>query len=86
MICSTRCPGCFCRGEHASKARHDYWYTISQRFTEAYSQQLGEWCEQQGLAFTGHYLMENELGTGTIARRRDHAALSLSARARASTC
>ena len=50
----------------AAKARHDYWYTISQRFTEAYSQQLGTWCERHGLAFTGHYLYENELGEGIL--------------------
>ena len=50
----------------AAKARHDFWYTISQRFTEAYSQQLGAWCERQGLAFTGHYLYENELGEAIL--------------------
>lgn len=57
------------RGEYspeAAKARHDYWHTISERFTEAYSQQLGEWCREHGLAFTGHYLCENELGRGIL--------------------
>jgi hypothetical protein len=52
--------------EESAKARHDYWYTISERFTEAYSKQLGEWCEQYDLAFTGHYLCENELGRGIL--------------------
>ncbi|MFP3895649.1 MAG: glycosyl hydrolase [Anaerolineales bacterium] len=52
--------------EEAARARHDYWYTISERFTEAYSKQLGEWCEEHGLAFTGHYLCENELGLGIL--------------------
>ncbi|MFO7916997.1 MAG: glycosyl hydrolase [Anaerolineae bacterium] len=52
--------------EEAAKARHDYWYTISERFTEAYSKQLGEWCDDNGLAFTGHYLCENELGRGIL--------------------
>jgi hypothetical protein len=59
-------PWLFLEGERSAKARHDYWYTISQRFTEAFSKQLGEWCEQHGLAFTGHYLMENDLGMGTL--------------------
>ncbi len=59
-------PWLYWEGEGAAKARHDYWYTISQRFTEAYSKQLGEWCERHGLAFTGHYLMENDLGMGTL--------------------
>ncbi|HEY9076570.1 MAG TPA: glycosyl hydrolase [Anaerolineaceae bacterium] len=59
-------PWLFYEGERAAKTRHDYWYTISQRFTEAYSKQLGEWCEQNGLAFTGHYLYEQEMGLGII--------------------
>ena len=59
-------PWLFYDGEGAAKARHDYWYTVSQRFTEAYSKQLGEWCEKHGLAFTGHYLNEAEMGHGTL--------------------
>ncbi len=53
-------------GEQAARARHDYWWTISERFTAAFSQQIGEWCERHGLAFTGHYLYENELGDAII--------------------
>ncbi|MEW5718058.1 MAG: glycosyl hydrolase [Chloroflexota bacterium] len=53
-------------GEGATRARHDFWYTISQRFTEAYSKQLGEWCERNGLAFTGHYNCEHEMGKGIL--------------------
>lgn len=59
-------PWLFFEGEKALKARHDYWYTITQRFTEAYSKQIGEWCERYGLAFTGHYLLENEMGMGIL--------------------
>ncbi len=59
-------PWVFYDGAQSVKARHDFWYTIGQRFTEAYSQQLGEWCERNGLAFTGHYLVENELGMGIL--------------------
>ncbi len=59
-------PWLYLGGERAPKARHDYWYSISQRFTEAFSKQLGEWCDEHGLAFTGHYLMENDLGMGTL--------------------
>ncbi len=59
-------PWLFYEGEGAARARHDYWYTISQRFTEAYSKQLGEWCEEHGLAFTGHFLNEAEMGHGTL--------------------
>jgi hypothetical protein len=60
-------PWVFYEGKGASKARHDYWRTVGQRYVEAYSQQLGEWCEKYGLAFTGHYLYENELGRAILA-------------------
>jgi len=59
-------PWLFYEGPQATKARHDYWYTISELFTEAFSQQLGEWCEKKGLGFTGHYLCENEMGLAII--------------------
>jgi hypothetical protein len=59
-------PWLFYDGDGATRARHDYWYTISQRFTEAYSKQLGEWCERNGLAFTGHYLYEPEMGKAIL--------------------
>lgn len=59
-------PWLFYDGDPAARVRHDFWYTISQRFTEAYSKQLGSWCEQNGLSFTGHFLNENDLGTATL--------------------
>lgn len=52
-------------GEHSPKARHDYWRTVCERFSESYSKQIGEWCGKNGIAFTGHYLWENNLGTAT---------------------
>ena len=55
-------PYVFFEGDGAAKARHDFWWTISERFAEAYSKQLGEWCEAHHLALTGHYLEENLLG------------------------
>jgi hypothetical protein len=55
-------PFVFFDGEQAAKARHDYWWTISERFAEAYSKQIGEWCGQHNLALTGHYLEENVMG------------------------
>jgi hypothetical protein len=59
-------PWLFFDGPAAAKARHDYWYTISQRFSEAYSKQLGEWCQEHQLAFTGHFLNESEMGQGIL--------------------
>lgn len=52
-------------GEMSSAARHDYWRTVTERFSESFSGQIGRWCEENGIAFTGHYLWENNLGTAT---------------------
>jgi len=57
-------PWLFFEGEGACKARHDYWWTIAERFENAYARQLGDWCEKNGLAFTGHFLLEQEMGLG----------------------
>lgn len=59
-------PYLFFDGERSEKVRHDYWWTISERFAEAFSKQIGEWCESHGLAFTGHYLSENDLGSSVV--------------------
>lgn len=58
-------PLLFFQGERAPKIRHDYWRTITERFGDAYSRQLGAWCEAHGIALTGHYLVEHNLGIGT---------------------
>ncbi|MEI7025589.1 glycosyl hydrolase [Paenibacillus sp. y28] len=58
-------PYVFFNGEHSPQARHDYWWTVTERFSEAFSKQIGDWCEQNGIAFTGHYLWENNMGTAT---------------------
>jgi hypothetical protein len=58
-------PYLFFDGELSPMARHDYWRTVSDKFCDAYSRQLGEWCESNGLAFTGHYLWESALGVAT---------------------
>lgn len=60
-------PFLFFVGEKASKTRHDFWRTISERFSESYSKQIGDWCEQNNLIFTGHFLFENDLGYATRA-------------------
>ncbi len=53
-------PYFFFDGEKSTKARHDYWLVLTRRFQEAYSGQLGKWCEENNLLFTGHYLLEND--------------------------
>jgi hypothetical protein len=55
-------PYVFFDGASSARARHDFWWTISERFAEAYSKQIGEWCGEHALALTGHYLEENVMG------------------------
>lgn len=52
-------PELFWEGPGSSAVRHDYWRTITERFCEAYSKQLSEWCTKSGLTFTGHYMGES---------------------------
>ncbi|KRE82406.1 hypothetical protein ASG89_14195 [Paenibacillus sp. Soil766] len=58
-------PYLYFNGEKSSMARHDFWRTISDKFCESYTKQLGDWCDENGLAFTGHYLWESALGVAT---------------------
>lgn len=58
-------PYIFFLGEHSAAIRHDYWRTVSDMFSESFSKQLGEWCEANEVAFTGHFLWENSLGVAT---------------------
>ena len=58
-------PWLFYQGNQAAKTRHDFWWTISERFTTAYTKQIGEWCGEHGFSFTGHFLYEQEMGYGS---------------------
>lgn len=49
-------------GEESTKIRHDYWQAIAKRFKEVYTNQISEWCRQNNLLFTGHFLQEDKLG------------------------
>lgn len=55
-------PYIYFNGSYSSKIRHDYWWTISTRYCEAYSKSIGQWCENNGIAYTGHFLQEDKLG------------------------
>lgn len=52
-------------GEGSEKVRHDYWHSITKRYGESYFKTLGEWCEDNNLLFTGHFLQEDKLGLCT---------------------
>lgn len=44
-----------------SAVRHDYWETVTARFSEAWSEQLYGWCERHGIGLTGHHMAEDDL-------------------------
>ena len=48
-------------GEPTSKARLDYQNVRTALFVQAFSRQIGEWCAQNGLLFTGHLLKEDSV-------------------------
>jgi len=47
--------------EDAMSVRHDYWQTISGLFTKSYAEQVGMWCDENRLCFTGHFACEDTL-------------------------
>ena len=57
-------PLVYFNGDGMEAIRHDYWRTVMELFVESFSKQLGDWCGENGIAFTGHYLQENRLGLG----------------------
>ncbi|GHU55947.1 hypothetical protein FACS189442_4080 [Spirochaetia bacterium] len=55
-------PFLYFNGEKSAKIRHDYWRTITERYAESYSGEIGSWCRANGIAYTGHFLQEDKLG------------------------
>ena len=47
----------------ASQARYFYHDHLTQRFTEAFCDQVGKWCEENGIYLTGHVLSEESLAS-----------------------
>lgn len=54
-------PSLFLETGGCSKARYDYWETVTYMFTQAYARQIGEWCAGKGWSATGHVVDEQEL-------------------------
>jgi hypothetical protein len=48
-------------GQEMTPARHDYHDCVTALFVGSFAQQIGEWCEQNGLMHIGHVLMEDRL-------------------------
>ena len=45
----------------AYKTRYNYYTHLSDRFSEAYLDNIGDWCEKNGIALSGHVLGEDAL-------------------------
>lgn len=50
-------------GEQMHRERYHYHDCLTFLFCDAFSRQIGEWCEKNNLAFTGHTLLEDYLST-----------------------
>lgn len=51
----------FYKGDYKS-TRLKFWRLITKLLSENYTKQVYEWCEERGLKFTGHMVMEETLG------------------------
>ncbi|MFC3798471.1 glycosyl hydrolase [Cohnella sp. GCM10012308] len=59
-------PYFFFRGPQAARIRHDYWSTVTEQFTSAYTRQLADWCRANGIDLAGHYCEEGSLIGATL--------------------
>src|SRR5690554_2431462 len=48
-------------GEKTAQIRYNFWRTLSEQYTETYYKRLRDWCEENGVIFTGHLLFEEFL-------------------------
>ena len=52
-------------GDGVTPARHDYHDCTTFLFVDAFSRQIGDWCERRGMLHTGHVLAEQTLSSQT---------------------
>ena len=48
-------------GDGGAKTRYQFYRHLSERFNRAYMDNIGKWCEENGIMFTGHVLGEDWL-------------------------
>ncbi|MBW7884537.1 MAG: hypothetical protein H3C34_18240 [Caldilineaceae bacterium] len=41
--------------------RYDYWRTVAERFVDAFTRQIYDWCNANNMLFTGHFMAEDTL-------------------------
>jgi len=52
-------------GQTLSKARVDFNDCVTELFVQSFARPIGEWCEKNSIAFTGHIMAEDTLGDQT---------------------
>ncbi|MDN4602175.1 glycosyl hydrolase [Paenibacillus sp. F6_3S_P_1C] len=57
----TLLPYFFFQGTLSPQIRYDYWLTVTETFSESYTKQIGEWCQEHGVQFTGHFHSEGSI-------------------------
>ena len=45
-------------GEKTAQIRYDFWRTLTEQYEECYYKRIHDWCEENGVIFTGHLLFE----------------------------
>ena len=45
-------------GPETARIRYDFWRTLSEQYSETYYRQIRDWCDENGVIFTGHLLFE----------------------------
>lgn len=48
-------------GGKTAQIRYDFWRTLTEQYAETYYKRLRDWCEANGVLFTGHLLFEEWL-------------------------
>lgn len=48
-------------GDITAKIRYDFWRTLTEQYSDSYYKQIRDWCDANGVLFTGHLLGEEWL-------------------------
>lgn len=48
-------------GSDYEQVRYDFYHALSNQYEKAYYKQIADWCEKEGVLFTGHLLYEESL-------------------------
>ena len=48
-------------GEKTAQIRYDFWRTLTEQYSETYYKRIRDWCDENGVLFTGHLLFEEWL-------------------------